>query len=356
MTDELRAALQAQGAVFGDFHGLDLPRHFGDPGREWRAAREGAAVFVPVRRFMLATGDDRATFLHGMLSNDVKSLVAGSGAYAAFLTLQGKVVSDLRVYADADALLLDTLAWRVSGLREALERYIIADDVELADADEQPLIGLEGPLAAAVAAEVLGLTGLPNQPLAHVKGAVEGRPVRAIVASECERVGVLLSGPADCAAPLFDACREAGARPLGTTALDTLRIEAGIAWAGIDMDESTLLQETGRDAALSFTKGCYLGQEVVERVAARGHVNRHLVGLWCDGARIPDPAARVLVDGREVGYVTSGTRAATAGRPIALAMINRKHIEPGGAVGIGEGADAIAATVTSLPFDPAALA
>src|SRR5215813_4122630 len=113
MTDDLERALKARGAVFESFHGLTLPAHFGDPAREWRAASAGAGVFfAELRTFIAATGEDRVSFLQGMLSNDVKALSAGQGMYASFLTQQGKLVSDLRVYALEDRLLLDVLAWR----------------------------------------------------------------------------------------------------------------------------------------------------------------------------------------------------------------------------------------------------
>src|SRR6185369_1561808 len=108
MSDDFAAALRARGAVMGEAQGVTLPRHFGDPGREWRAAREGSAVFAASYRALLqATGDDRITFLQGMLTNDVKALEPGMGMYAALLTQQGRVVSDLRVFAEADRVLLD---------------------------------------------------------------------------------------------------------------------------------------------------------------------------------------------------------------------------------------------------------
>jgi folate-binding protein YgfZ len=244
------------------------------------------------------------------------------------------------------------VAWQAAAVRAHLERFLVADDVELEQpADEQPLLSLAGPLANAIAAEALGVPALPPQPFDHARLTFQSLPVRVIVASECDGTGVLLCGPAAAAAGLFDACCEAGARPLGMTALDTLRVEAGVPWAGVDMDDSVLLQETGRDAAISFSKGCYLGQEVVERIAARGHVNRHLAGVRCAGERIPAPRTPLIADGRDVGYVTSGVRAGTAGRPIALALINRKFIEPGQSLLIGSGAEAIAAVVSRLPFD-----
>jgi len=357
MDDGLAQALLACGVTLVEWQGLHLPAHFGDVGREWRAAREGAAVFdASFRTLLAASGEDRVAFLQGMLSNDVKALAAGQGVYAALLNQQGKVVSDLRVYAEAQRLLLDVPAWRATLLRESLERFLVADDVELTvPLDCQPLLGLEGPLAVAVAGEALGVEALPAAPLAHSRVAFEGQPILVVCVSQVERQGLLLCGPAAAAGPLFDACREAGALPAGMRALDVLRVEAGAAWAGLDMDENTLIQETGRDAALSFSKGCYLGQEVVERVAARGHVNRHLGGLVLAGDRLPAPGAPLLADGREVGYVSSAVHSEALGRPIALAMIHRKHSAAGQQVTTQVDGAPVPATVAALPFDPAAI-
>jgi len=352
MTEDLERALRARGAVLEEFRGLRLPAHFGDVGREWRAASAGAGVYVAgFRTVIAATGEDRVTFLQGMLSNDVKALTPGQGTYAAFLTQQGKVVSDLRVYAEADRLLLDVLAWQRAALQEGLEKFIVADDIELAaPADEELLLGLEGPLARAVASEALGVDALPQAPYAHLRTAFEGAPLLVIAVSEIERSGVLLCGPPGIAPALFAACVEAGAQPLGMRALDTLRVESGVPWVGIDMDDTTLIMETGRTAALSFSKGCYLGQEVVERIAARGHVNRQLAGLVLDGEAPPTAGARLLADGREVGYVTSAVRSQALGRPIALGMVQSKHSSPGERVVIQTDSGEMGATVSALPF------
>ena len=348
MTGDLERVLRARGAVLEPFHGVTLPVHFGDVGREWRAASGGAGAFVAdFRSIVAAIGEDRVAFLQGMLSNDVKALAAGQGVYAAFLTQQGKVVADLRVYALADRLLLDVVAWRRAALQEALERYIVADDVELVPSQHEALLGLEGPLASAVAGEALGLSELPQVRYGHVRAVFEGAEVLVINTSELDRAGILVCGPPAAAAPLFDALVEAGAQPMGMLALDVLRVESGVPWAGVDMDDSTLIMETGRAAAISFTKGCYLGQEVVERIAARGHVNRQLVGVAFDGATPPARTERLFVDGGEVGQVTSAVRSQALGRPIGLAMMNRKHAAPGGRVALDTG---VGGTVSALPF------
>jgi folate-binding protein YgfZ len=352
MTPDFERILRDRGAVLEPFQGVVLPSCFGDIGREWRAAREGGAVFAAgFRSHLIASGEDRAVFLQGMLSNDVKALGPGQGVYAALLDQQGKIVSDLRVYAEADRLRLDIVSWRCAAVREALERFIVADDVELATPDdEMPLLGIEGPFAHAIAAEALGLGDLPRTPYAHARTTFESAPVLAVTVSEVDGSGVLVCGPPRCAGPLFDACIEAGARPLGMQALDVLRVEAGVPWAGIDMDETVLMMETGRESALSFTKGCYLGQEVVERIAARGHVNRHLMGLLIDGATVPVPRDRLVADGRAVGYVTSAVRSQWLERPIALAMVQRTHTTPGARVEVKSGGTGIRATVSALPF------
>lgn len=346
------AELLARGATVAPFEGVAVVVHFGDPDGEWRAAREGAAV-VPAgyRRLLAATGGERVEFLQGMLTNDVRRLGPGDGCYAALLTQHGKVVSDLRVYAEPQRVLLDVLAWRAPALRAHLERFLVADDVELDWSVEQPLLHLEGPGAGDVARAALGVDELPPTPLAHATVEFAGAPLLVVRASEAGGDGVLLCGGAALAGRLFESCRAAGALPAGLWALDRRRIEAGVAWPGIDMDESTLLMETGRDAAVAFGKGCYLGQEVVERVAARGHVNRRIVGVLLASDALPARGTALLADGRDVGYVTSVARSPLIERPMALAMIQEKY----GATGtrLQRADDRSDVVVVALPFAPA---
>jgi len=353
MTSELEHAVRARGGVVDAVLGRSLPLHFGDPGREWRAAREGCAVFVAgFRELLAATGEDRVSFLQGMLSNDVKSLVPGAGIYASFLTEQGRVVSDLRVYADADRLLLDVLAPRRDLLRAGLERFLVADDVELEPPPgEAVLLGLEGPLARDMLSEVLGMSVAVTQALDHERSEFHASPLRVVCCSEVGGQGFLLCGSSEIAAALFDACCVAGAIPLGMQALEMLRVEAGIPWAGVDMDEDVLVIEAGLERALSFSKGCYLGQEVVERIAARGRVNRKLAGLAIEGAEVPPPGAVLVAGDKEVGRVTSAVRSELFERGIALGYVRREHLEPGTALRVRWAGGEAGATVSGLPFD-----
>jgi folate-binding protein YgfZ len=351
MTTPLGESGGGRGARFGEILGCTLPVEFEGVEKEWRAGREGCVVFdAGLRALTAASGADRVTFLQGMLSNDVKLLETGCGVDALVLTQQAKIVTQVRVYADADRIVLDSFVWHAGLLRESLERYLVADDVELTTpTDERPLLGFEGPLAAGVLTEVLGDPRLPKEPLAHVRSAYQAKPIRVVRASELSGDGFLICGDASVAASLFDACCEAGAQPMGLRALDVLRVERGVPWPGIDTDESVLAMELPLEHAISFKKGCYLGQEVVERVSARGHVNRKLAGLLVEGDRVPPARAAIRAEGVEAGYVTSAARSPQFG-VIALAIVHRRSLEPGTRVEVEIDGGSAGARVTSLPF------
>ncbi len=322
--------------------------------REWRAAREGCALFAPTHRALIvARGDDRLTFLQGMLSNDVKSLAVGAGVYAAFLTQAGKIVSDLRVFGDQGRVLILLPASRATAVKEGLERFIVADDVELEISSVvTPLVGLEGPTAADVVERILGERPAAGEDLALRQGRFQSEPVAVLSTSEIDGRGYLLCGSSTLAAPLLEAARAGGALMIGMEALNLLRVEAGIPWYGRDMDEDVLLMEAGLERAVSFTKGCYLGQEVVERIAARGHVNRKLCGLVIDGSTVPEPGATLHHADRDVGHITSAVRSLALDHVIALGYVHRSRLEPGTALQVSSGSERMKATVTALPFVP----
>jgi folate-binding protein YgfZ len=352
MTPELERALRSKGAVFQPFLGALLPAHFGDPGREWRAACEGAVVFAAGFRALIAAGGgDRVSFLQGMLSNDVRALAPGDGMHALQLDASAKVISDMRVYAETERFLLDVLRSRTEPVCSNLDRYLVADDVEIAVLEEEvPLIGFGGPLALASASETLGAPLRLSRPLAHVPCEFAGQRILVAAASEWGGPGLLACGSPVVGAALFEAAVETGALPLGMEALNTLRVEAGVPWAGVDMDENVLAMEAGLEAAISSTKGCYLGQETVERVSARGHVNRKLTGLVLAGDSVPPPGAKLRADGREAGHLTSALRSRRLDRVIALGYVQRRHLAVGTELEVVDGEPGLRATVVSLPF------
>jgi len=347
----LRAVFAARGATDVAIDGLSVPAHFGDPAPEYEALRAGAGVvYQPWIGRLSVTGSDRVTFLQGMLSNDVAGLAPGTGCPALLLSEQGRAVAELIVLiGSADTIALDGVASSLAAAKTSLERYIIADDVAIA-APAQPYatFALLGPDAAAVV-ERLGSTP-PVASYAHSPMDIPDGAVHVVRIPSPGVGGFVCRVPSADAASWWSACVDrAGAVPVGVEAFDVLRVESGVPWHGRDVGVETLALEAPYDAAISFRKGCYLGQEVMERVMARGHVNRKLVGIELAGDEVPAANARLHVGDREVGWITSAVRSWRLGHVIALAYVRREHLQPGTVLALGA-ADGPPAVVRALPF------
>jgi folate-binding protein YgfZ len=340
------------GAVVTARDGWEVPDSYGDPAAEYAAVREGTGLLDRGDLSAFAvTGRDRAAFLHAMLSNDVKSIRPGQGCRAALLDIQGKVQVILLLLATEDQILVLAPPGCAAATVETLDKYLFSEKVSFRDVTGEvaPLV-LAGPGAPAAAQQLAGT--LPGEARwSHGPAAIEGAEVR-LVRGGVETGGAeiwMLASP-DVAPRLWRTARDAGARPVGRAAQEALRIEAGAPRFGADVDASVLLPEIPSADLVSATKGCYIGQEVVVRIRDRGHVNRHLRGLLVDGTAVPAPGARVLVEGVEVGKVTSSAWSYSRERPIALAFVRRQHAEPGTPVTVCAGEDRCAARVSDLPF------
>jgi glycine cleavage system T protein len=346
---------ETHGASLMNDRGIELPAHFTDPLREYQAVREKAGLIdYSFRVQMRMTGEDRVSFLQGIVSNDIKALRPGDGCAATLLTEQGRLVADLRVYALDSALLLDVDARIKDKALEMLSRFIIADDVEMEDLSEQQVtLALQGPLASQVLTTA-GVSGPLPKVFQHSEGTIGGTSVRVIHADDTGEDGYEILVPRGQAEQVWQALLQAGEplglQPVGLTALNLLRVEAGIPWYGVDMDESRIVLEIGLEYAISFKKGCYLGQEVVERATARGHVNRKLSGLLVHSNTIPVAGDKLFHDSQEVGWVTSAVASPRFGRPIALAYVRREHLAPGTQLRIDRQGMPVIAEVTTLPF------
>ncbi len=313
--------------MHADDRGVELPERFTDPRREYAALTGGSAVVdLGFRTIVRATGPDRASFLQGMLTCDVAALAPDQIAQGLLLTIQGRVTADVRVLATADALLLDVDVRARAAMLEALEKLLVADDVELGDPGVAlTAIGVEGPGVAAVLAGS-GLEAVP--PGGHAEIRVAGVVARALDASEVRGPGRVLHVPVNGAVAVWDALVAAGAEPCGMQALEARRVEVGVPRIGIDMDGSTLAIELPVEDLISATKGCYLGQEVVARGTARGQVQRRLVGVRFDGGA-PARGTPLRHAGKEVGRVTSIARSQGGDGLIGLALVRREHWAPG---------------------------
>jgi folate-binding protein YgfZ len=296
------------------------------------------------------TGRDRAAFLQGMLSNDVKALQPGQGCPAAFLDAHGKVVSLLAVYALEDRILLELPAGSTEKFLQAIDKFLISEKAYFEAADDAyAILGLQGPDAEKLLSDLAG-AALDPAPYSHREVSIAGGPVRVARRADAVTPGFHCWTAAAHATALTEALLGAGALPVGAAALEVLRVEAGIPAYGQDVDETVILPETRLDALVSYTKGCYIGQETVARVKYRGHVNRGLSGLVLDGDQVPRLGDAIIAEDKEVGRITSAVRSIALGRPIALGYVRREHFEPGAAVSVRMVEGLVPALVAELPF------
>ena len=324
----------------------------------YEAARRGAGLVDRSHRGrIVVSGQDRAEYLQGLLSNDIVALKPGGGCYAAYLTPQGRMIADLYVYELGDLILL-TMSGDVTGtVLGKLDQFIFSEDVKLGDVTETfGQCAVIGPGAAKVLADVV--TGVSAGLLSaleehgNVKAVFDGQPAIIARVTDTGEPGFDLFTERVQADRVKTKLQGAGATPIDTATADTIRIESGIPVFHRDMDEATIPLEAGIEGrAISLTKGCYVGQEVIIRVLHRGHgrVARKLVGLVIEGRSTPPAGAPIKSGDREIGHVTSAAISPTLERPIALAYVQRDFVEPGTPVAV---ADSIPAVVSALPFVP----
>ncbi|PYV14669.1 MAG: hypothetical protein DMG21_17450 [Acidobacteria bacterium] len=350
----------SQGATLGAYHGAIVPARFTDPVGEHLAVRAASGLFdFSFRAQFALAGEDRVRFLHRIISNDVKSLAPGQGTYATLLTAQGHILADFHVFSADDRFILATDGDLCEKAMKGLGRYIIADRVKI-----EPLelfaIAFQGPESRPLVSKTLHVD-IPELPeYGHFATNYAGFAVRVVRRSSTGEEGYEVWVSAKGLMGVWGAaCGQAptyGTLACGFEALESLRIEAGIPRYGAELDEETMIHEAGLLNAVSFTKGCYVGQEIVERTRARGHANWRLVGLIVESPAPPRttgygpppaPGEKLLADGKEVGEVTSACFSPTLAKTIALAYVRREAAEPGTKLSLASGA---AASVTALPF------
>lgn len=347
----LQEKLTGAGAQFSDFCGAHAVATFGDPQAELRALLEASGVYeLNWRGKLVLSGEDRVRWLNGMVTGNVRDLPHNRGTYAFILNPQGRIQGDLYAFQRGDYLLVASDLAQLSTLTATFDRYIIMDDVEVGDvSDKLSSIGLAGPLAvdtlARAAIQIPTLHPLEvaditwnNIGLSVMRGESEHNPSFEIWFDP------------EKAYQIWDALVAAGAIPVGTQALEWRRILLGIPRFGIDIGERDLPQETAQDRALHYSKGCYVGQEIVERIHSRGNVHRHLIGFELSAP--VERGTKVRVGGKDVGEITSSARIPLLGgeRTLALGYIRREHASPGTEVELSLQTGEMTATVASLPF------
>jgi folate-binding protein YgfZ len=342
---EKLASVQAR---LEEYSGAATAADFGDLGAEFRALLSTCGVYdLGWRAKIEVTGKDRVRWLNGMVTNNIRDLPIGRGAYAFLLKPQGQILGDLYAYNRGESLLLDTSQSQAETIFAILKRYIIMDDVQLTPAGGKlTAIGLAGPRSR----EVLGGAGFELPDLAPLQFVDLTWQQTELTVVRGDNPAVesfeLWLAPAD-AATLWEALSNAGAVPAGARAQELLRIASGVPRYGQDIHERDLPQETDQQRALNFTKGCYIGQEIVERIRSRGAVHRKLTGFSVEGPA-PAPGSKIQADGKDVGEVTSvaclplvsGEKNVAFGYLRREAEAGGKSLEAGGAK----------LTVANIPF------
>lgn len=346
----------ALGAVMTTVGPETVPLHYGDPVAEHNAVRSRVGVAdLSHRGVWHLRGPDATRFLQGTLSNDIAALGPGEGCYALSLTGRGKIISDLVVLRRKEGFLMHAPAETREAGFASLERFLIGDDAELTDETGRiGIIGVYGPACRETTS--LFEEALPELPEFHfAERNFEGEPILLAAAFWTGEKGIELLAPASILPALWAAltarAAEAGGRPVGDAALDSLRLEAGIPRGGTDFDEETLPQSAALERALSHTKGCYRGQEIVLRVHTKGEVKHVLRGLVLDEAEgsLPARGTKLLIEGEERGWVTRAVHSPTLGKIIGLAYLQKPARTPGTSVRL-DSSPPRTATVTSLPF------
>jgi folate-binding protein YgfZ len=331
----IRDLHQRHNAVFTEVNGAEVVDHCGEFRNEYAALTTSAGVIdLSFRSRLCLTGADRQTFLNGQVTNNVKDLNVGEGCYAALVTAKGKVQSDLNIYILENEILLDFEPGYSAAVAERLEKYVIADDVQIVDVSAHfGLLSVQGPKSEEVLCRLNWQFETPQDPM---QIAMRHHPsFGEIYICRLHRTGTsgfdlylpttALEKAAD---ELITAARGPGGLACGWQALETARIEAGIPRFGADMDESNLAPETGIEMrAISYSKGCYIGQEVIARIRTYGQVAKALRVLkpLDDSNAVPQRGDRLFAGDREVGHITSAVLSPAANSPIALGYVRREH-------------------------------
>lgn len=354
----LRAGNTAQSLHASDYRGALTAARFSDPREEFSALLNGCGIFdLGFRSRLALTGGDRVRWLNGMVTNNIRDLATGLGAYAFLLNPQGRILGDMYAYNLGESLVVETDRSQVEKIVATFDHYIIMDDVEVTDiSGKQTTLGLAGPNSRSLL-NAVGIEVPELQPL---------RMITAQCSCDCDCVKCTVVRGEDAPQESYEiwldpkdvlktwqALIAAGATPVGSEALEMQRIVAGIPLLGVDIRERDLPQETEQMRALNFNKGCYVGQEIVERIRSRGNVHRKFTGFLVEGAEPIAAGAKILAGEKEAGEITSSAVIGTASgqRTLALGYIRREVGVPGREVLIG----AARAAVIQLPLESPSL-
>jgi folate-binding protein YgfZ len=324
------------------------------PRAEYDAVRGGGAGLfdLSARGRIEVRGAEAVQFLNGLITNDVKALATGAWMYAAFPNVQGRLLALARVLRPSEeaVFLFDTETTTRERVRQNLERFTLAGDFHVQDLTaETAQLSLQGPQSAQVIAQVLGTDVAQLERMRVAVVSWHGHELTLLRATHTSEDGFDLIAGTDASAELRHELLAAGAQSCGADTLEVLRVEAGIARYGVDMTETNVVLEAVPEDAVSYTKGCYVGQEIIARIHWRGHVAKRLTGLLFADDRAVAPETKIVApDGKEIGRVTSAVYSPHLARTVALGYVKFDYLAPGTEVRVGD--EARAARISALPL------
>jgi folate-binding protein YgfZ len=335
-------------AVTGQYAGAETVLRFGSVAEELNVLRHGCGIFdMGWRGKLVVSGEDRVRWLNGMVSNNTRDLPQDFGNYSFVLNAQGRIQGDLLAFQRGEFYVLEIEAGQVAAIRELLDRFIIMDDVEIGDiSGKLTSIGVAGPLALQVL-QSAGLMAGELKPGQMADGSWEGHGFTLVRDPVVVRNWYELWLAPDNVEAFWNLLRSAGAAPVGAEALELQRILLGLPRVGVDTGAREMVQETGQDYALHYAKGCYIGQEIVERIRARGQVHRRFAGLILEGG-VASRGSKVMAGENEIGEITSSAEITVDGvaRRVALGYVKRSSTEQAESLQV----DGSPARIAALPF------
>jgi len=344
------------GATFNEVFNWEMPVCYGDATQESRQVRAGAGIVdLSYYGAIRIGGSEAAAFLHNLVTNDVKAMKSGEGFRAAFLTGHGKIRALCRILRFDDQYLIITDPQTHEKVYKYIFPFSYAGDFKVEDvSDNYRMLSIQGPKSLLVLKEVC-FEPVPELQESHfVSTLIAGQKVLILRAAHSVEGGydilVSSSGLKDAWEFLLLKGEFHSITPFGQSALETLRIEAGIPLYGIDVDENNMMLESGLADAVSFNKGCYTGQEAVAMATYRGHVSKRITGLVIKGDSIPSAGDRILKGEKEVGHITSPVYSDRVGSPISLALIKYGSFDSGTDLTIESSSGALDAKTVELPF------
>jgi folate-binding protein YgfZ len=335
-------------AVTGVYAGAETVLRFGSVDEELNLLRRGCGIFdLGWRGKLVVSGEDRVRWLNGMVTNNTRDLPQDFGNYSFVLNAQGRIQGDLLAFQRGEFYVLECEVGQIAAIREFLDRFIIMDDVEIGDISEKlTSIGVAGPLVLQVL-QSAGLLAGELKPGQMVDGSWDGHGFTLVRDPVVVRNWYELWLAPDNVEAFWNLLLSAGVAPVGADALELQRILLGLPRVGVDTGARELAQETGQDYALHYAKGCYVGQEIVERIRARGQVHRRFAGLILEGG-VPARGSKVMAGEKEIGEITSSAEITVDGvaRRVALGYVKRSSTGQDESLQV----DGSAARITALPF------